>query len=462
MSSHPPFDLVLTGGTVVRPRDLPRLADLAIRDGKIAAVLTPGAEVDAAERMDVTGLHVFPGSVDPHAHIGLGNGLDEYRSDTAAAAKGGVTTMMYMLSSGESYLPMLAEHNAAAAATSYIDFGFHATMMTEQHLAELDQVREQFGLRSFKYFMHFRGDEGKYLNVSGTHDGRFYEIAKAVAARGDLLLVHAENPEVVWVLRDELIAAGRDDLSAWDESRPPFVEAEAIRKATFFAQQTGCRMYFVHVSTGPSLDQLRLARTDPAAGELSAETCPHYLTHSAQWEGGIVGKVNPPLRQPENIEALWTALADGTVNTLGSDHVGRRRSAKEGGIWKASAGFPGAPTTLPVLLSEGYHRRGLPLGRIAELTAKRPAELIQAADRKGDIVVGLDADLTIVDLELTKTADPAWLGTYSDYSLYQDMPLKGWPRHTLVRGSFVMRDEELVGESGSGVSIRTIKEGQPS
>ncbi|MBB2946506.1 dihydropyrimidinase [Actinoplanes lutulentus] len=457
MTTDPLFDLVLTGGTVVRPRDVPRPADVGIRDGKIAAVLTPGAAVEAAERLDITGLHVFPGGVDPHNHIALStSGLEEYRTDTAAAAKGGVTTMMYMLSSGGSYLPMLEEHTTTASSLAYIDFGYHCTLMTDQHLTEIDEVRQRYGLRSFKYFMHFRGDEGQYLNVEGTHDGRFFGIAKAVAERGDLLLVHAENPEVVWVLRDELIAAGRDDLAAWDESRPPFVEAEAIRKATFFAQRTGCRMYFVHVSTADSLDQLRKARLEFASDALFAETCPHYLTHTSDWEGGVVGKVNPPLRTAGHPEALWTALADGTVDTLGSDHVGRQRVAKEGGIWKASAGFPGAPTTLPVLLSEGYHRRGLPLQRIAELTAKRPAELIQADHRKGDIAVGLDADLAIVDLERTRTPDPQWLGTFSDYSLYEDMPLRGWPRHTLVRGQFVVRDEELVGESGYGSSIREV------
>ncbi len=458
-STTPAYDLLIRGGTLVRAGQAPWRGDLAVTDGRIAALLEPGAEVEAAEVVDATGLHVFPGSIDPHAHIGLGGGMEEYETDTGAAALGGVTTMMYMLSHGQSYLPFLAEHHAAADSRAKIDFGFHCTLMTEQHIAELDEVRDSFGLRSFKYFMHFRGDEGKYLGVSGTDDGRLYEIMSAVGERGDLLLVHAENPEVVWVLRDKLIASGRTDLAAWDDARPPFVEAEAVRRAAFFADQLGCRLYLVHVSTSDSLGQIRSARAELGNLDLAVETCPHYLTHTVDYPRGVVGKVNPPLRRPGHPEAIWEAIADGTVTTLGSDHVGRKIAAKEGTIWDASAGFPGAPTTLPVLLSEGYHRRGLPLERIAEVTSANPARLLGLTETKGDLKVGLDADLSLVDLDAVRTPSADWLGTWSDYSLYEDMPLTGWPRHTLVRGAFVVKDGVVVAEAGSGEYVRALGAG---
>ncbi|PRY70514.1 dihydropyrimidinase [Glaciihabitans tibetensis] len=453
-----PFDLVIRGGTLVRPRETPVLGDVAVRDGRIAAIFEPGQSIEATEEIDATGLHVFPGSIDPHCHIGLGGGMDEYATDTGAAALGGVTTMMYMLSNGDSYLPMLEAHHAAADAVSKVDFGFHVTLMTDEHLAELDEIKARFGLRSFKYYMHFRGDEGKYLGVEGTHDGKLFEILSAVGANEDLLLVHAENPEVVWVLRDKLVAEGRDDLSAWDEARPPFVEAEAVRRVAYFANTVGCDLYLVHLSTKDSLDQVRAARAELSDLTISVETCPHYLTHDVDYPRGLVGKVNPPLRQPDQPEAIWTGLADGTIDTLGSDHVGRRLSAKEGTIWSASAGFPGAPTTLPVLLSEGYHKRGLPLERIAELTSKRPAELLRLTDSKGDIAVGLDADFSLVDLTFERTPTAEWLGTWSDYSLYEDMPLTGWPRHTILRGETVVRDGVLVGAPGAGHYVRGIRE----
>lgn len=455
MTEH--YDLIVRGGTVVRPGVTPQLADVAVRDGVIAAVLEPGSAATAADVIDATGLHVLPGSIDPHVHVGLGGGMEEYRTDSGAAALGGVTTQFFMHSTGGSYLPLLEEHLAVAEAESLIDFGFYVTLMTPEHLAELDEIKTRFGLRSYKYYMHFRGDDGKYLGVEGTHDGHMWDIMTAVAERGDMLLVHAENPEVVWSLRDKLQADGRTDLVAWDDARPPFVEAEAVRKVAYFAQETGAHVYLVHTSTANSLAQIRSARAEFPDLKMSVETCPHYLTHTVDFEGGIVGKVNPPLRRPEHRDALWAAIADGTVNTMGSDHVGRKRSSKDGTIWTASAGFPGAATTLPVMITEGHRDRGIPLERIVQLTAAEPARLLNIDDRKGDIVAGLDADLAIIDITATAPADPERLGTWSDYSLYETHELTGWARHTVVRGTVVVRDGAVVAPPGTGEYVRRIE-----
>ena len=444
------YDLILRGGTVVRPGTEPALADVAVRDGRVAALLEPGADAAASEIVDATGKHVLPGSVDPHLHIGVGTGVDEYPGETGAAALGGVTTVFNILSNPGSYVPVLEEHIGRATETARIDFGFHAVLMTEDHLAELDALQDDFGLQSFKYFMSFRGDEGKYLGVEGTHDGKMWDIFQAVAARDALLFVHAENLEVVWALRDRLMESGRTDLAAWDDSRPPFVEAEAVRRATYFAQATGLHLYLVHISTADSLAQIRAARAEFPDLELSVETCPHYLTHTVDFAGGTVGKVNPPLRRAEHVEAVWEAVADGTVNTIGSDHVSRKRATKDGTIWEASAGFPGAPTALPVLLTYGHLERGIPLQDIVERTAAEPARLLGLEGRKGDLAPGYDADLVVVDLAARRTADPTWLGTNSDYSLYEDHQLTGWATHTFVRGRQVVCDGEVVGEPGTG------------
>jgi dihydropyrimidinase len=445
-----PFDLFVRGGTLVRPREGTFKAELAIKGGRIAAIVAHGERLPAKAELSVEGLHIFPGGVDPHAHIGLGGGTDEYGPDTGAAALGGITTVFYILIDGGSYRQVIESHRTVADASVYVDYAFHVTLMTDEHIAELPYLRDRWAVDSYKYYMSFRGEEGAYLGVAGTDDGAFLDILEGVARIRSVLMVHPENIEVVWRLRDRLKAAGRDDLRAWNESRPPFTEAESIGRAAYLSAQTGCALYLVHVSCEAALDEVRGARRRFPQTQIFSETCPHFLTHSADSSVGVLGKVNPPLRSAEDREALWTGIFDGTIDTVGSDHVGRRREKKQGSIWSASAGFPGLPTLLPVLISEGYHKRGLPLERIADLASRRPAEIFGRGDRKGDIQIGFDADLAIVDLQWERIPDAAWLGTWSDYSLYESWPLKGWPRYTLVRGQLVQQDGELIGAPGFG------------
>ena len=447
------LDVVLRGGTLVRPGAAPFLADVGIKDGRIAIVAEPGTDLEAVSTLDIGGLHIFPGAVDPHVHVGLGGGLEEYATDTAAAVLGGTTTIYSILIDNRPYLPLVEEHQAAASRDSMTDFGFHVTLMSDDHLSELGELATRHGIRSYKYYMSFRGDEGAYLGVEGTDDGAFLGILEAVAAQDGVLAVHPENIEIVWRLRERVRASGADDLAAWNHSRPPMVEAEAIGRAAFLADQTNTTVYFVHVSSELPLEEGRRARAR-YGDKIVVETCPHYLTHTDDSEVGILGKVNPPLRGRSDVEAMWAGVADGTVDTIGSDHVGRRRDKKVGSIWTASAGFPGMPTVLPVMISEGYHTRGIPLGRIAEMTALNPARIFGSDDHKGDIRPGLDADLAVVDLEWERLPDAASLGTWSDYSLYEDRPLKGWPRFTFVRGRLVQQDGALTAEPGDARQVR--------
>ena len=160
--------------------------------------------------------------------------------------------------------------------------------------------------------------------------------------------------------------------------------------------------------------------------------------------------MNPPLRYPQDQEALWSSVADGTLDVVSTDHVPRKFQAKKGNIWECSAGFPGTATLLPVILSEGYHKRGLGLSRIAELLSENPARLFNLYPRKGTLALGSDADLTVVDLDKVREVRADELESYSDYSLYDGWKLAGWPVLTMVRGEVVMDGGELTGKAGYG------------
>jgi dihydropyrimidinase len=183
------------------------------------------------------------------------------------------------------------------------------------------------------------------------------------------------------------------------------------------------------------------------------ETCPHYLTHDENSDLGGLGKANPPFRSPDDVQAMWEGLADGSIDVVASDHVPRKRAAKEKGLWQAAQGFPGTGTILQVLLSEGYHKRRLPLARVCELVCAAPARIFNLPS-KGRIAAGADADLTLVDLDMERVVKAEELGSYADYSLYDGWKLKGWPVRTIVRGVTVMDAGKVVGPAGHGRYLR--------
>jgi dihydropyrimidinase len=445
------YDLIVKGGSVVLEGRGVVECDIAVSDRKIAAIGRSDVHLDGEETFDAHGLVVFPGVIDPHVHFGMGSPGD-WATESRAAAVGGVTSVLNYVMTAESYLESGPRERELAAENSVVDFGFHYIVMNEQHLAEIPAYVGELGVTSFKYFANFKGNEGAYLGVEGTDAGFFYALCRAVAEHPEAVLaVHPENIEVVWRLAAELKAAGRDDLAAWDEARPDFVEAHDMFTAFLFAERTGARVYIVHLSAAAGL---RVAEEHFARGGRSyVETCTHYLTQTKHSELGTLAKVNPPVRTEADIEALWGAVRDGRISVVGSDHISRKREKKEGSIWTASAGFPGVTTLLPLMLSEGHHRRALSIERISAVLSTNPARIFGLYPTKGTIAIGSDADLTIVDLNREQVVDSSTFGSHADYSIYDGWNLRGWPVATLIRGETVMADGDVIALPGSGREI---------
>lgn len=452
-SDHTTYDTVITGGTLVSETGRAE-ADVAILDGRIESV-TPRADepLAARETIDASGLYVLPGVIDPHAHIGFG-GPDDWRTETESAATGGVTTVLNYVMGPSSYLDQVAAERETADRESVIDYGLHIVPCNEQHLDELEECVGELGIKSCKFFMNFRGDEGAYLGVEGTDDGYLFDYFRRIARHpGVVANIHPENIEIVWKLRPEVRESGLDGLKAWDASRPDYVEAEPIYRAAFYADVVGAPLYIVHLSADRGLREIHRAR-DAFSTQVWVETCPHYLTHTVESSVGSLGKVNPPLRTSEDREALWAGLRDGTIDTVGSDHVGRPRSAKEADIWKASAGMPGMASILSVLLSEGVHKRGLTLEQVVRLTSTNAARIFGLYPKKGTISRGSDADLVLVDLDEERTVDAdTWKGG-SGYTLYEGWTLKGWPVMTMSRGEIIAGRGASGSHYGHGQYVR--------
>jgi dihydroorotase-like cyclic amidohydrolase len=447
---------IIRGGDVVVPHVGVLPLDIAIDDGKIAALLARGTSVAARQVVDAGGLTVFPGAIDPHVHQDITSSGDAWFTETRSAAVGGVTTLLDFRISRMAFSRSFAEDKARAEASSMIDFGFQFIMTLDEQLEETERCGREFGAPTFKMLMSFKGAEGAYLGASGTDDGFLFSLMEKVATiPAGMVSLHTENIEVVWKLRDRLMKAGRNDLAAFTESRPPFVEAEDVHKAIHYGHVTGCPVHIVHLTSKESLEAVRHARRQYPGVKVTVETCPQYLTHTVDSPAGILARINPPVKYREDMEALWDGLFAGEIDTIGTDHCSRDLKAKLGdsggvNVWKAQSSFPGLATMLPLMLSEGYHKRGLPLHRIAELTSANAAKLYGLWPRKGSIQVGFDADLVLVDLDKTQTVTPALLQSSCDWTIWEGWPVRGWPVATYVRGRAVLSEGRIVGERGHG------------
>lgn len=444
------LETVLRGGHVVLGDGSVADLDIGIVGGKIGALASRNSLGDAGQVVDINGLTVLPGVIDAHIHLGHGADITRPRAasdadtETASAAAGGVTTFIsYVIASDPYEEGIFEDIKSVSEGGARIDFGFHLVISTEKQLAAIPVYVKTFGVASFKLFMYNRGGEGARLGLPDIDDGFLYRLAEAAKSSGAIVCPHCENIEVAWVLRKRLMAAdpdGEGGLAAWSNSRPPFLEAEAVHRVSTLARSLGARVHMVHCSSGEGLEASIAQRQ--LGAPLTVETCTQYLTHDVDWSGGIKAKVNPPVRAKADIEALWAGIKAGTIDTVATDHVHRDIAAKTGGVWKASPGFPGLETLLPVMLTEGYHKRQLSLGRIAELLSANPAR-IMGCPTKGTIAVGKDADFAIVDLNAEWIADEKTMRSDAGFSIYDGWRFKGRVEHTLVRGNFALRDRLL-------------------
>jgi len=454
-------ELKLTGGNALLPGLGFREVDILVSGGCILGIEAAQSSAQAAQSISLAGLTVLPGASDVHVHLGHGSDISRPRvpsdaaTETGAAAIGGVTTIIPYVMSAKPYGPVLDELKEITAAGARTDFGFHFVIGTDDQLAELPALIAS-GVPTAKLFMNIRGNEGERLGLPGTDDGFLFRLLECLNQHGGMLCPHPENIEVAWILRDRIIAAdpeGAGGLATWNDTRPGFVEADALQRACYFGRITNTPVYGVHTSSAEALAAAVAQRAQGA--RVTIETCVHYLTHDTSSNIDAIGKVNPPLRPPEDREALWHGIAHGDIDTVATDHIHRPASSKDGGIWKAQPGFPGLDAFLPALFTEGHSKRGIALERLAHMVTAAPADAMGLAPRKGRIAPGADADFAILDMNAPWTVDKSALATDAGYSIYEGHKMACRIVHTLLRGQFVVRDGALQDSSiGRGEFIK--------
>ena len=441
-------ELIIHGGTVVSPTDTHK-TDIGMADGVIVAVGDVAEMSGAARKIDATGKFVLPGVVDPHMHLGYTETLEHAASETRAAACGGVTCGgIYLLYLREGILGPFDGLMSAFRERSFIDAFFHLMVIDEQTTSEIGQCPE-VGLNSFKFNMGYKGPHADLLGISATDDGSTFRGFRTISkmAPPARAAVHAENIDIHLMLREELIAAGRTDFSVWNESRPPFVEAECMRRAIYLAKTAGCRLYFPHITIAEGVDIVAEARAEGL--DVIGETCPQYLTLNDETpppifnERPAAANVNPPIRDPGCNDRLWEGIRDGVIQTIGSDLAPVTLEMKGDNIWEAPMGLGNnSELLLPVILSEGVNKDRITLQKAVEVCSYNPARAFGAYPHKGSLDVGADADAVIVDMNKKRTVSNDMLHSMCDWTVYDGWELTGWPTHTILRGQVIVEDGE--------------------
>jgi dihydropyrimidinase len=453
------FDTVITDSHIVLPSGIVD-KNIVVDDGKIVELTHDIPSCD--HKINGQGLISIPGPIDTHVHYGVYSSIDQAaKTESHAAAIGGITTMMRMLRLGNTFKSSLQSQLDASAKNHYVDYTIHASIFSKQQINEMKYCVEK-GITSFKIYMNLGGEVGHvYMDIPpftselesvsvDVNNQIIEQTVKNASSLGCPVLVHAEDYESCACGIKTAKEKKYDGLSAWSESRSPEFEVKAIKTVCKYAREYGCTIYFVHIGSERALQQIDEERN--LGTKIFVETCPHYLTLSYEKQTGYLAKVMPPIRTQKDNNAIWNALSNNKIDTIGTDHVANQIKLKLGGdnVWDALAGFPGIGTIIPILLSEGVNKNRISLEQFIRYTSLNASQIFGMYPKKGTLEKNSDADITMIDLKKENKVSSELFGGFSDYIVYEGMKLKGWPLKTIVRGQLVSEDFQVIGKLGHG------------
>ncbi len=454
-------DTLIQNAEVVLETGIAQL-DLGIRAGQIVALVTDSSGISATETIDATGKLLLPGAIDIHFHCRAPAypQRGDFATETRAAAAGGVTTVFEMpiskpcCATGE----IFKMRRTLAQRDSYVNFGLYGA----PGLLDRDEIAAMVdeGAIAFKIFMTSapKGRDDEFEGLCLPEAPELYQALRLVAETGLVCAVHAENNQLLeWHTR-QLNEAGRNDVPAHGESRPPHVEALAIATLLTLNESIGANLHIAHLSAAEPLAVFR--RFKATGSTASAETCPHYLffTEDDLARVGPYAKINPPMRTEADQAALWEALIDGTVMAITTDHSPFTVEEKERArtdIWATPPGAPGVEELLLGVMHEALSGR-ISINKAVDLIATNGAKRFGVYPERGHIGVGAAADIVIYDPEdeTTISSDMLFSKARECDKLYDGMTFKGKVNRTIVNGKTVFQDGEIVGKSGDGQFVR--------
>jgi dihydropyrimidinase len=454
---------LIKNGTIVTAADTYQ-ADVLIEDGKVSQIGSNLTEL-GAEVIDAKGCLVLPGGIDPHTHLDMPFGgtvtKDDFETGTIAAAYGGTTTVIdfCLTNKGEPLKNAIQTWHNKSKEKAVIDYGFHLMIaeINDDVLNELPYVINEEGITSFKVFM-------AYKNVFQADDETLFRTLILAKEHGALVMVHAENGDVIDYLTKKAIEEGKTEPIYHALTRPPELEGEATGRAAKLTGLANSQLYVVHVSCADAVEKIADARSK--GFDVWGETCPQYLVldqsylEKPNFEGAKY-VWSPPLREKWNQDVLWNALKSGQLQTIGSDQCSfdfkGQKDLGRNDFTKIPNGGPIIEDRISILFSEGVKKGRISLNQFVDITSTRIAKLFGLYPQKGTIAVGADADIVIFDPTIERVISAETHHMAVDYNAFEGMKVTGEPVSVLSRGEFVIREKQFVGKPGSGQYLKRAK-----
>lgn len=447
------FDLVLKNGIIVTGSDVYE-AEIGVKDGVILEIgENLASEADSV--YDAKGNYIFPGGIDAHTHLDMPFGgtysSDDFETGTKAAAVGGTTSLIdFAVQQPEQTLhDTIDMWQGKAKDKACIDYGLHlaVTIMNDTTRKEIPEVIKE-GYPTFKVFM-------VYPNMM-VDDETFIDVLDIASNNGGLVSVHPENQSIVARNTERLLEAGKTDPIYHAISRPDYCEAEATNRAINLAKMADTPLYIVHASNEKVVSEIAKARQE--GYPIMGETCPQYLllsedNYREENFNGAKYVMSPPLRDKENWDYMWSAVKEGYVQTIATDHCPFMFDQKKMGIddfSKIPNGGPGLQLRMALMFTYGVQEGRLTLEDYVNLTSTNVAKIFGMYPEKGSIIVGSDADFMILDPNKETKISTDMIRENVDYTIFDGFDLKGLPVATFSRGELIAEDGEYVGSEARG------------
>lgn len=451
--------IIIKGGTIVTSNSTYK-GDIRIENEQIAEI-NQNIDIENNDILDITGYFIMPGGIDTHTHFDMNAGMtmtaDDFKTGSKAAILGGTTTILDFAEcgEGESLKLGIETYEKKARNKCYCDYGFHMTItkLEEDTLNEMEDLVEK-GITSFKLYM-------AYKDVLQVNDSVIYKVLKKAKDLGCIVAFHCENGDLLDVLIKESKERGHLSPKYHPLARPNLIEAEAISRLIDITNITDSRSYVVHLSSKEGLERIKLGRKEKV--KIIAETCPQYLLldesmYNKQGFESAKYIMSPPLRKKADIDYIWIGLNNGDIQTVGTDHCSFNfKGQKDLGyndFSKIPNGAPGVEHRIMLLYTYGVLEGKISINKLVEVTSTNAAKIFGMYPKKGEIAVGSDADLIIINPNKEDIISYKTQNQNVDYTPYEGFNVKCKIEHVFLRGNYIVKDSKLNNNNPLGMYIK--------